>query len=232
MFEKQKEQVLQAARTLDRYGLIALSGGNVSWRMPTGEVLVTPSGMIYDQMVPEDMLVVSLDGSIIEGTLKASVDTEALLYIFQHKPSVQAIIHTHQPYATGLGLVMDEIPCNLSTMANATEGPVAVAAYGDPGSLSMGVEAVRALGERLAVVLKHHGVIAVGKDLKQALYACVYLEEACKTISVAMGTGNPMAAMTQEQINEAVAVFHRYGQDVPAADSSSASNKDVDIALV
>lgn len=156
MFETQKQEVLNAALKLDRYGLIALSGGNVSWRMDSGEVLVTPSGMMYDDMVPEDILVVDLDGNIIEGERKASVDTEALLYIYKNMPRVNAVIHTHQPYATGLGLVMDELPCNLSTMANATEGPVAVAEYGDPGSLSMGVEAVKAIGDRLAVVLKHH----------------------------------------------------------------------------
>ena len=212
MFDTQKQEVLNAALKLDRYGLIALSGGNVSWRMDSGEVLVTPSGMIYDDMVPEDILVVDLDGNIIEGDRKASVDTEALLYIYKNMPQVNAVIHTHQPYATGLGLVMDELPCNLSTMANATEGPVAVAEYGDPGSLSMGVEAVKAIGDRLAVVLKHHGVIAVGRDLRQALFSCVYLEEAAKTVSVALSTGMPMATMTQEQIDEAVAVFHRYGQ--------------------
>ena len=212
MFDTQKQEVLNAALKLDRYGLIALSGGNVSWRMDSGEVLVTPSGMIYDDMVPEDILVVDLDGNIIEGERKASVDTEALLYIYKNMPRVNAVIHTHQPYATGLGLVMDELPCNLSTMANATEGPVAVAEYGDPGSLSMGVEAVKAIGDRLAVVLKHHGVIAVGRDLRQALFSCVYLEEAAKTVSVALSTGMPMATMTQEQIDEAVAVFHRYGQ--------------------
>ena len=212
MFDTQKQEVLNAALKLDRYGLIALSGGNVSWRMDSGEVLVTPSGMIYDDMVPEDILVVDLDGNIIEGERKASVDTEALLYIYKNMPQVNAVIHTHQPYATGLGLVMDELPCNLSTMANATEGPVAVAEYGDPGSLSMGVEAVKAIGDRLAVVLQHHGVIAVGRDLRQALFSCVYLEEAAKTVSVALSTGMPMATMTQEQIDEAVAVFHRYGQ--------------------
>lgn len=212
MFDAQKKDVLNAALKLDRYGLIALSGGNVSWRMDSGEVLVTPSGMIYDEMVPEDILVVDLEGNIIEGKRKASVDTEALLYIYKNMPQVNAVIHTHQPYATGLGLVMDELPCNLSTMANATEGPVAVAEYGDPGSLSMGVEAVKAIGDRLAVVLKHHGVIAVGRDLRQALFSCVYLEEAAKTVSVALSTGMPMATMTQEQIDEAVAVFHRYGQ--------------------
>ena len=212
MFDAQKKDVLNAALKLDRYGLIALSGGNVSWRMDSGEVLVTPSGRIYDEMVPEDILVVDLEGNIIEGERKASVDTEALLYIYKNMPQVNAVIHTHQPYATGLGLVMDELPCNLSTMANATEGPVAVAEYGDPGSLSMGVEAVKAIGDRLAVVLKHHGVIAVGRDLRQALFSCVYLEEAAKTVSVALSTGMPMATMTQEQIDEAVAVFHRYGQ--------------------
>ncbi|MFR3275000.1 MAG: class II aldolase/adducin family protein [Collinsella phocaeensis] len=212
MFDAQKKDVLNAALKLDRYGLIALSGGNVSWRMDSGEVLVTPSGMIYDEMVPEDILVVDLEGNIIEGERKASVDTEALLYIYKNMPQVNAVIHTHQPYATGLGLVVDELPCNLSTMANATEGPVAVAEYGDPGSLSMGVEAVKAIGDRLAVVLKHHGVIAVGRDLRQALFSCVYLEEAAKTVSVALSTGMPMATMTQEQIDEAVAVFHRYGQ--------------------
>jgi L-ribulose-5-phosphate 4-epimerase len=212
MFEKEKQAVLDAALKLDRYGLVALSGGNVSERMPTGEVLVTPSGMIYDDMVADDVLVVDLDGNILDGTRKASVDTEALLYIYKNMPKVNAVIHTHQPYATGLGLVMDEIPCNLSTLANAAEGSVHVASYGDPGSLSMGVKAVEAIGDRLAVVLKHHGVISVGRDLRQALFSCVYLEEAAKTVSVALSTGLPMATMTQAEIDEAVAVFHRYGQ--------------------
>lgn len=212
MFENEKATMLRYALKLDHYGLIALSGGNLSWRMDENHVIVTPSGMIYDEMVPEDMLVVDMDGNIVEGTRKKSVDTEGLLYIFKHMPKVNAVIHTHQPYATGLGLVMDELPCNLSTMANGTEGPVAVAPYGDPGSLSMGVNACEAIGDRLAVVLKHHGVIAVGRDLRQALFACVYLEEAAKTISVALSTGLHMAEMTQEQIDEAIRVFHRYGQ--------------------
>lgn len=212
MYEKEKQEVLNAALKLDRYGLVALSGGNVSARMKDGLVLVTPSGMIYDDMVADDVLVVDMDGNIVEGTRKASVDTQALLYILKNMPKVNAVIHTHQPYATGLGLVMDEIPCNLSTMANAVEGPCHVAAYGDPGSLSMGVHAVESIGDQLAVVLKHHGVIAVGRNLRQALFSCVYLEEAAKTVSVALSTGMPMAEMTDAQVTEAISVFHRYGQ--------------------
>ena len=212
MFENEKKEMLECALKLDRYGLIALSGGNVSMRVGDGLFIVTPSGMIYDEMGPDDMLVVDTDRHIVEGTRKASVDTGALLYIFNHMPKVNAVIHTHQPYATGLGLVMDEIPCNLSTMANAVEGPCHVAPYGDPGSESMGVQAVSAIGNQLAVVLKHHGVIAVGRDLRQAMFSCVYLEEAAKTVSVALSTGLPMTTMTQAQIDEAIAVFHRYGQ--------------------
>lgn len=229
MYEKEKQQVLDTALKLDRYGLVALSGGNVSARMEDGLVLVTPSGMIYDDMVADDVLVVDMDGNVVEGERKPSVDTEALLYILRKMPKVNAVIHTHQPYATGLGLVMDEIPCNLSTMANAVEGPCRVADYGDPGSLSMGVQAVEAIGDQLAVVLKHHGVIAVGRDMRQALFSCVYLEEAAKTVSVALSTGLSMAEMTDAEVAEAVAVFHRYGQhtldeqDAEAAAAAAAS---------
>ena len=78
--------------------------------MPTGEILVTPSGMIYEDMVPEDVLVMDIEGNIIEGERKPSVDTVALLYILKHMPEVNAVIHTHQPYATGVGLVTEELP--------------------------------------------------------------------------------------------------------------------------
>lgn len=213
MFEKEKEEVIKAGMKLDRYGLIALSGGNVSVRMPSGEILVTPSGMIYEDMVIDDVLVVSLDGLILEGKRRASVDTEALLHIFKNRNDVHAVIHTHQPYATAIGLVEDEVVCNLTTLANATRGSVKVAPYSSAASLDMGIKALENLGDQLAVVLKHHGVIAIGDSLKQALYACIYLEEACKTILMAKSTGKEMALMTQDQIEAAVEVFKHYGQD-------------------
>ena len=212
MFEKEKADVLKACLRMDKYGLIALSGGNVSLRMPTGEIIVTPSGMVYEDMVPSDMLVVDIDGNIIEGERKASVDTHALLYIFKQRPDINCVIHTHQPYATGLGLVMDEIPCNLTTIANATHGPVKVAPYSSAASIQMGIEAVENLGDTLAVVLKHHGVIGVGDSLKQAMYAVVYLEEAAKTISIAYSVNKDLPMFSQEQIDRAVRVFKYYGQ--------------------
>jgi len=214
MFEKEKADVLKACIRMDKYGLIALSGGNVSLRMENDLVIVTPSGMIYDDMVPEDMLVVDMEGNIVEGNRKASVDTLALLSIFKHRPDINCVIHTHQPYATGLGLVMDEIPCNLTTLANATQGPVKVAPYSSAASIQMGIEAVENLGDQLAVVLKHHGVIGVGNSLKQALYSVVYLEEAAKTIYIAMSIDkDKMPMFNQDQIDRAVRVFKYYGQE-------------------
>lgn len=212
MFLEEKKAVIEAGKKLDRYGLIALSGGNVSWRMETGEVLVTPSGMIYEELVPEDILVMDLEGNVLEGKRRPSVDTVALLYMFQKREDIKAVIHTHQPYATALGLIEDEIICNLTTLANAARGNVKVAPYSSAASLDMGVKAIEYLGEQLAVVLKHHGVIGIGDSLKQALYSCVYLEEAAKTIIAAKSCGKEMAQMTEEQIQEAVDVFKDYGQ--------------------
>jgi len=226
MYQKEKNEVIKAGMTLDRYELIALSGGNISMRIGD-HVLVTPSGMIYEDMVEDDVLVVDLFGRVIEGTRKPSVDTGALLYVFRSDENIKAVIHTHQPYATAVGLVTDELPCNLTTMANAVNGSVHVAPYSSTATEQMGIEAVNYLDGRLAVILKHHGVIAVGNSLKQALYACIYLEEAAKTYAIARSLGGTMAMLTDDQIEQAVDVFRYYGQNTPkypgVADNDSGS---------
>lgn len=214
MYEAQKKEIINTGIIMDRYGLIVLSGGNVSMRMENGDILVTPSGMIYSDMVPEDILVMDIDGSVIEGGRKPSVDTKALLYIFRNRSDINAVIHTHQPYATAIGLVQDEFPVMLTTLANATKGAVKVCPYTSAASVDMGIEAVRNLENQLAVILKHHGVVAVGKSLKEALYACVYLEEAAKTYLAAKSAGN-VPVLTAEQVEQAVEVFKYYGQGTP-----------------
>ena len=212
MFINEKKELIKAGMKLDRYGLIALSGGNVSMRMPSGEILMSPSGMIYEELEADDVVVVDIEGNVIEGKRRPSSDIEALLYIFRKMPEVNAVIHTHQPYATGIGLVMDEFPCTLTTLANAAQGPVSVAPYSAPNSLLMGQNTVEYLNGKLAVILKHHGVVSVGNSLKQALYACVYLEEAAKAYVAAKSISGNTALLTDEQIAETVEVFRTYGQ--------------------
>ena len=208
MLEKEKVEIIAAGVKLDRYGLISLSGGNVSMRIDKETLLVTPSGMMYEEMVPEDVLVMALDGTIIEGKRRPSVDTIAIRYIFQKLPAVNAVIHTHQPYATGIGLVVDRIDCDVTTLANTAKGHVNVAPYSSAASIDMGYAVV----DQLAVVLKSHGVVTIGKSLKEALYAAVYLEEAAKTLYVAHSYGGKVAKLNEEQIQTAVEVFKDYGQ--------------------
>jgi L-ribulose-5-phosphate 4-epimerase len=214
MYEKEKKEILKTALLLKEYRLIALSGGNVSLRTEKGHVLVTPSGMIYDYMVPEDVLVLDIDGNTIEGTRKVSVDTEALLYVLKNMPEVNAVIHTHQVYASAVGLVEDVLPAAVTTLPNACLGSVNVAPYSSAASLEMGINAVKYIGNRRAVILKNHGVVTIGGTLKEALYAAVYLEDAAKTYIMAKAIGTP-AILDKEQVEVAVDKFkpENYGQN-------------------
>jgi L-ribulose-5-phosphate 4-epimerase len=215
LYEKEREEVRIAGTKLDRYGLIALSGGNVSLRLPSGEVLVTPSGMIYEDMVPSDVLVMDIKGKIIEGERAPSVDTVALLYIFEKMPHINAVIHTHQPFATAVGLVADELPCVVTTLPNATKGPVKVCPFSSAASIDMGIQTVNNAGNTLAVILKSHGVIAIGTSLKEALYSCIYLEEAAKTYVYARSMSDKVACLKPEQWQQAADTFKYYGQGKP-----------------
>jgi L-ribulose-5-phosphate 4-epimerase len=215
LYEKEREEVRVAGTKLDRYGLIALSGGNVSLRLPSGEILVTPSGMIYEDMVPSDVLVMDIKGKIIEGERAPSVDTVALLYIFEKMPHINAVIHTHQPFATAVGLVADELPCVVTTLPNATKGPVKVCPFSSAASVDMGIQTVNNAGSTLAVILKSHGVIAIGTSLKEALYSCIYLEEAAKTYVYARSMSGNVACLKPEQWQQAADTFKYYGQGKP-----------------
>ena len=214
MYENEKKEIIKTALLLKEYRLIALSGGNVSFRTQEGHVLATPSGMLYETMVPEDVVVLDIDGNIIEGTRRVSVDIEAILYILKNIPEVNAVIHTHQVYASAVGLVEDELPAAVTTLPNACLGPVTVAPYSSAASLEMGITTVKYINNKRAVILKNHGVVTVGGTLKEALYAAVYLEDAAKTYIMAKSIGTP-AILDAEQVEVAVEKFRpeKYGQN-------------------
>lgn len=210
MYESEKKYLIYAGKELLRYNLVSLSGGNVSARI--GEhVIVTPSGMDYESLNPSDIVVVDMAGNVVEGDRRPSVDIGALLYIYNGRSDVHALIHTHQVYATSVGLVADELPPVVTTLINATRGAVKVAPYSSAASVEMGVKTVENLGDTRAVILKNHGVVTAGTTIKEALYAAVYLEDAAKSYLLARSVGQP-AELDQAQVAEAVAVFENYGQ--------------------
>jgi L-ribulose-5-phosphate 4-epimerase len=211
MYEKEKQNILACALKMEQYQLIKLSGGNISMRMPDGNFLITPSALLYDQMVSDDVVLVNEHGKLVEGTRRPSSDTQAMLYIFKHMPNVNAIIHTHQPYATAVGLVTDVLPACLVTIIDANNGPVNVAPFTISSDEGMGILTVKYAATSLAVILKNHGVIAFGKNLGEALASAVYLEESSKTYIMARSIG-AIALLTDEQIAQEGAYRGNYGQ--------------------
>lgn len=211
MFEKEKQEIINVALEIKANRLVELSGGNVSLRKDNGDIIITPSGMYYETMLPDDLIVMDKNGHIVEGHRRPSVDTEAILYIYKNMPNVNAIIHTHQPYATAVGLIGDKLPVVVTTLSNVTLGEVSVAPFSSPATIEMGIQTVKYANGKRAVILKHHGVVTLGATLKEALYAAVYMETAAKTYLIAKAAGVP-AIMTDEQNEMAVEIFKDYGQ--------------------
>ena len=203
MFSEMKKEIIEAGILLDRYELVSLTCGNLSVRMPTGEILVTPSGMMYEKMVEDDMIVMD-------------IDTPAILHIFRERPDINAVIHTHQPYATAVSLIpgLTEFRVCITALANAAGGNVPITPYSAAGSIDMGIDTVKYVGNGHAVILSQHGVMTVGKDLNQALYAAVYLEEAAKCYLAARAAcvNGEIKQMSDAQIQQMVDVFQYYGQ--------------------
>lgn len=215
MYEQDKQEVIQAALEIKQAGLVQLTGGNVSVRKENGDIIVTPSGMAYETMTTDQVLVLNRDGEVIEGDLRPSVDTVAIKYILDRRADVNAVIHTHQPYATAVGLIGDELPSCSTTLCNVCLGAVQVAPYSSPASVDMGIQTVEHLGDKRAVILKHHGVIATGPTLKDAVYSAIYLEEVAKAYLAAKAAagGGAVTLLTDAQTQQAVDVHKTYGQN-------------------
>ena len=211
MYEKEKRDVLYCARKLKEYKLISLTGGNVSMKIDDDLYLVTPSGMDYDIMTEEDICVIDKDAKVIEGKRKPSSDSSALIYIYENKPEVKAIIHTHQPWATAVGLVSDKLPATLVTLIDAAHGDVPVAPWSPSSNIGMGKVCVNYATDALAVIMKHHGVITFGGSLEEALCAAVYLEEGAKTYSIARMMGQ-VPELSPSDIADELNGWSDYGQ--------------------
>ncbi len=212
IYHEERQHLIESARKMERYGLVVLSGGNLSMRMPDGNFLVTPSAMGYDTMQPEDIVLIDATGKTVDGSRRPSSDTAALLYIFNHRPDINVILHTHQPYATALGLVCDELPADFVTVIDELNGAVAVAPFTRSSDEGMGQLTVQYAGNARAVILRHHGAMSFGKSIDQALSAAVYLESACQSYLAALATGRKIAKLTADQIADESQERGYYGQ--------------------
>jgi len=168
------------------------TGGNVSARDPeTGLVVIKPSGVRYEDIRPEHMVVLDMHGEIVEGTLKPSSDTYSHLYIYRERLDVGGVVHTHSRYATAFAAVGKSIPCVLTAMADEFGGAIPCGGFALIGDEAIGKVVVESIGTSPAVLLKNHGVFTIGKDAKAAVKAAIMTEDVAATVWMALQIGQP-----------------------------------------
>ena len=217
MLEELKERVCWANRQLPRLGLVSWTSGNVCERDPeSGLVVVKPSGVLFDDMTPDMLPVVRLDGTVVEGDLKPSVDTATALTILEAMSETRSVIHTHSAYASSFSALGQSIPVYLTEHGDAFGIPIPCGGYAKIGGTEIGEEVVRILREVglqcPAVLMQNHGVFAVGTSARGALKAAVVVEDIARTVHLAMTKGEPIP-IPPEEAQRLYDVYHsRYGQ--------------------
>jgi L-ribulose-5-phosphate 4-epimerase len=185
-----RQQVYEGNCALPKAGLVTWTSGNVSGRDPdSGYVVIKPSGVRYEDMRPEDMVIVDLDGHVVRGRLKPSVDAATHLYVYRQRPDVFGMVHTHSTYATAFAAAGRSIPVYLTAMADEFGGPVPLGDYCQIGGEEIGRELVRSIGSSPAILIKSHGVFTIGPSVGAAVKAAVMVEDVARTVFYALQLG-------------------------------------------
>jgi len=208
-----RQQVSDLHAELTRYQLVVWTSGNVSGRVPGHDLFVIkPSGVSYDELAPEKMVLCDLDGNVVEGSIGAerspSSDTAAHAYVYANMPDVGGVVHTHSDYATAWASRGEAIPCVITAMADEFGGEIPVGPFAIIGDDSIGRGIVATLsGHRSrAVLMQNHGVFTIGRDAKDAVKAAVMCEDVARTVHIARQLGEPIP-IPQDKID---ALFDRY----------------------
>ncbi|MFG6196779.1 L-ribulose-5-phosphate 4-epimerase [Nonomuraea sp. JJY05] len=203
---------------LVRYNLVVWTAGNVSGRIPGEDLFVIkPSGVSYDELTPENMVVCDLDGNLVEGEHSPSSDTAAHAYVYRNMPDVGGVVHTHSTYASAWAARGEAIPCVLTAMADEFGGEIPLGPFALIGDDSIGQGIVETLkGHRSkAVLMQNHGVFSIGKDPKAAVKAAVMCEDVARTVHVARQLGEPLP-IPQDDIDRLYDRYQNvYGQRSP-----------------
>ena len=194
---------------LTRYELVSWTAGNVSARVPGHDLMVIkPSGVSYDDLSPESMVLCDLWGTVVEGDLAPSSDAAAQAYVYRHLPDVGGVVHTHSPYATAWAARGEPIPCVLTMMADEFGGDIPVGPFALIGDDSIGRGIVETLSSSRspAVLMRNHGVFATGRTARAAVKAAVLCEDVARTVHLSRQLGEPLP-IASDDID---ALFDRY----------------------
>jgi len=204
-----REQVARLHAELTRYGLVVWTAGNVSARVPGRELMVIkPSGVDYDDLTPDRMVVCDLDGRPVDGALAPSSDCAAHAYVYRAMPEVGGVVHTHSTYASAWAARGEPIPCVLTAMADEFGGEIPIGPFALIGGDDIGKGIVSTLSRHRspAVLMRNHGVFTIGRDARAAVKAAVMCEDVARTVHIARQLGEP-TAIAPEDVD---ALYDRY----------------------
>jgi L-ribulose-5-phosphate 4-epimerase len=212
LLEELREIVCKCNLELPKNNLVKMTSGNVSGRDPeTGLVAIKPSGYSFEELTPEHMVVVDMDGRVVEGKLKPSTDTDTHLYVYQRRPDVFGMVHTHSPYASTFAVLGQPIPACLTSCAM-LGGEIPLGGYAPIGGEAIGQEIIDKIGRALAIVMQNHGVFTIGSSPQEATKMAIEVEEIAKITRLAIMCGQPIL-LGDDQVDYMVDLYrNRYGQ--------------------
>jgi L-ribulose-5-phosphate 4-epimerase len=210
-----RRTVAELHSELTRNDLVIWTAGNISARVPGRDLMVIkPSGVSYDDLTAETMVVTDLTGKLVHGDLAPSSDTEAHAYVYRHMPEIGGVVHTHSTYATAWAARGEPIPCVLTMIADEFGGEIPIGPFALIGDDSIGrgiVETLRA-SRSPAVLMRNHGPFTVGVDARAAVKAAVMVEDVARTVHIAHQLGTPIA-LPQEDVDRLYDRYQKiYGQ--------------------
>jgi len=204
--EEIKEQLVETARELLRSGLVEGTAGNLSARLPDGNVVLSPSSLPYETMTPDDLVVTDLDGKVLAGARAPTSEKALHLACLRKHPELGAVIHSHAKYATMFAITRRPIPCVIEEFDVFVGGEVPVAEYRLTGSDELGEEVSRHVGERGAVLMANHGLLTVGKDLAGALKVARLVERTAEIVWGAQALG-PVVPLPDETLKRFAPIY-------------------------
>jgi L-ribulose-5-phosphate 4-epimerase len=208
-----REELVELNQALPANRLVVWTGGNVSIRDPkSGLVAIKPSGIMFPDLTPENMVVVDLDGKQVEGDLAPSSDTASHLYIYRHREDINGVVHTHSDYATAFAALGMPIPAVLTAIGDEFGGPIPCGDFALIGSEAIGKAVLDAIGNTTAVLLKNHGVFTIGKSGRAALKSAVMVEDVAKTVWLAKQLGEPCEISQEDLAKLNQRYMNVYGQ--------------------
>lgn len=188
MLNSLRDEVFRMNMELPRNRLVIWSGGNVSGRdSESGLIVIKPSGVPFDRLSAESLVVVDIDGKVVEGHLAPSVDLGVHLYIYRERADVRGITHTHSPYATSFAATGRSLPAALTPLTHLIGGGVPCTRYATPGAEDTGAAILEVVGDTgMAALVDRHGVFTMGRSASESVKVALHVEEAAMTIRLAM----------------------------------------------